>query len=108
MLSLSRNYVDEATAQNLNLAYATSNTFIMRADDTTVLSSSGLGRDSVRIRSNNQYTTHVAVYACPPVPDLARLGDFNFLSGLIYSICRKGAGKFHSNIAFGFSIYISD
>ena len=62
MLSLSRNYVDEATAQSLNLTYATSNTFIIRADDTTVLSSGGPGRNSVRIRSNNQYTTHVAVY----------------------------------------------
>ncbi|KAG6380032.1 glycoside hydrolase family 16 protein [Boletus reticuloceps] len=58
------NYVDQATAQSLNLTYATSNTFIMRADDTTVLSSSGPGRNSVRIRTNNQYTTHVAVYVC--------------------------------------------
>jgi hypothetical protein len=56
------NFVDEATAQNLNLTYAASNTFIMRADDTTILSSSGPGRNSVRIRSNTQYTTHVAVF----------------------------------------------
>ena len=34
----------------------------MRADDTTVLSSSGPGRDSIRIQSNAQYTTHVVVY----------------------------------------------
>lgn len=61
--SLSRNYVDEATAQSLNLTYVASNTFVMRADDTTILSSNGPGRNSVRIRSNNQYTTHVAVYA---------------------------------------------
>ncbi|KAG0703028.1 glycoside hydrolase family 16 protein [Suillus ampliporus] len=58
-------YVDQATAQMLNLTYATSNTFIMRADDTTVLTSSGPGRNSVRIRSNNQYTQHVVVYVIP-------------------------------------------
>ena len=63
LYSLFRNYVDEATAQSLNLTYATSNTFIMRANDTTVLTSTGPGRNSVRIRTNNQYTTHVAVYA---------------------------------------------
>jgi len=34
----------------------------MRADDTTVLTPSGPGRNSVRIRSNNQYTQHVVVY----------------------------------------------
>ncbi|KAG2160252.1 glycoside hydrolase family 16 protein [Suillus bovinus] len=51
-------YVDQQTAQMLNLTYATSNTFIMRADDTTVLTSSGPGRNSVRIRSNRQYKQH--------------------------------------------------
>lgn len=35
----------------------------MRADDTTVLTPSGPGRNSVRIKSNAAYTTHVAVYA---------------------------------------------
>lgn len=54
-------YVDQPTAQMLNLTYATSNTFIMRADDTTVLTPSGPGRNSVRIRSNSQYTQHVVV-----------------------------------------------
>ena len=63
LYSLFRNYVDEATAQSLNLTYTTSNTFIMRADDTTVLSPAGPERNSVRIRSNNQYTTRVTVYA---------------------------------------------
>ncbi|KAG1725581.1 glycoside hydrolase family 16 protein [Suillus paluster] len=52
-------YVDQATAQMLNLTYATGDTFIMRADDTTVLTPSGPGRNSVRIRSNSQYTQHV-------------------------------------------------
>ncbi|KIJ67434.1 glycoside hydrolase family 16 protein [Hydnomerulius pinastri MD-312] len=62
------NYVDQATAQSLNLTYATSDTFIMRADDTTVLTASGPGRNSVRIRSNNQYTTHVAVFDMQHMP----------------------------------------
>ena len=33
---LRRNYVDEATAQADNLTFANSNTFVLRADDTTV------------------------------------------------------------------------
>jgi hypothetical protein len=38
------------------------NTFILRADSKTVISdSSSVGRNSVRIRTNNAYTTHVAV-----------------------------------------------
>lgn len=56
------NYVDQATAQSLNLTFASGNTLIMRADDTTVLSPSGPGRNSVRIQSLKSYTTHVAVY----------------------------------------------
>lgn len=57
-----RNYVDQATALSKNLSYANGDTFILRADDTTVLSASGPGRDSVRIRSVKTYTTHVSVY----------------------------------------------
>lgn len=57
-----RNYVDQATALSKNLTYANGDTLILRADDTTVLDPSGPGRDSVRIRSINTYTTHVAVY----------------------------------------------
>jgi hypothetical protein len=56
-----RNYVDQATAQLRNLTFASSDTFILRADHTTTLNASGPGRDSVRIRSNKAYTTHVAV-----------------------------------------------
>ncbi|OJA16778.1 hypothetical protein AZE42_03308 [Rhizopogon vesiculosus] len=62
-------YVDQATAQSLNLTYATTDTFIMRADDTTVLTSTDPGRNSVRIRSNNQYTTHVAVFDMQHMPE---------------------------------------
>jgi hypothetical protein len=60
-----RTYVNQSTAQMLNLTYATKDTFIMRADDTTVLTSSGPGRNSVRIRSNTQYTQHVVVWVIP-------------------------------------------
>ncbi|KAG1777267.1 glycoside hydrolase family 16 protein [Suillus placidus] len=62
-------YVDQPTAQRLNLTYATSNTFIMRTDDTTVLTPSGPGRNSVRIRSNRQYTQHVVVFDMQHMPE---------------------------------------
>lgn len=58
---LFRNYVDQATAVSKNLTFASGDTLILRADDTTVLSASGPGRDSVRIRSVKTYTTHVAM-----------------------------------------------
>ncbi|KAJ3553250.1 hypothetical protein NM688_g3716 [Phlebia brevispora] len=63
-----RNYVDQATALSLNLTYASGDTLIMRADDTTVLSPSGPGRNSVRIQSNKAYTTHVAVFDVRHMP----------------------------------------
>ncbi|KAJ8591346.1 glycoside hydrolase family 16 protein [Rhizopogon salebrosus TDB-379] len=62
-------YVDQTTAQNLNLTYASKDTFIMRADDTTVLTPSGPGRNSVRIQSNNQYTQHVVVFDMQHMPE---------------------------------------
>ena len=62
LFHIPRNYVNEATAQSLNLTYANGDTFILRTDYTTVLSASGPGRNSVRIQSNAQYSTHVAVY----------------------------------------------
>ena len=55
------NYVDQATALADNLTFTSSDTLILRADSTTTLSESGPGRNSVRIRSDNTYTTHVAV-----------------------------------------------
>lgn len=57
-----RNYVDQSTAVADNLTYASGDTLVMRCDDTTTLSSSGAGRNSVRLKSNAQYTTHVVVY----------------------------------------------
>ena len=57
----SSNYVDQATALAQNLTFATDTSFIMRADDFAVLDPAGPGRNSVRIKSNNVYTTHVSV-----------------------------------------------
>ncbi|KNZ74687.1 putative glycosidase C21B10.07 [Termitomyces sp. J132] len=62
------NYVDSATAASENLTFASSNTFILRADHTTVLSSSGPGRNSVRIKSNKVYTEHVAIFNVRHMP----------------------------------------
>ena len=59
-----RNYVDENTAKSKGLVRTTSNSITLRADDTTKLSANGPGRDSVRVRSNKSYTTHVAVCVC--------------------------------------------
>ena len=56
-----RNYVNQATALAQNLTYANGNTLILRADYKTKLSSGGAGRNSVRIQSVKQYTTHVLV-----------------------------------------------
>jgi len=62
------NYVDMATAQSQNLSFASDDTFIMRADSTTVLSASGPGRNSVRIKSNKTYTTHVVIFDIRHMP----------------------------------------
>ena len=56
-----RNYVDQSTALAQNLTFASGDTFIIRADHTTTLSSSGPGRNSVRLQSNKQYSTHVTM-----------------------------------------------
>ncbi|KAK0466920.1 endo-beta-glucanase [Desarmillaria tabescens] len=55
------NYVDVSTSKSRNLTYASDNTFILRADDTTVLSASGPGRNSVRLMSNKQYGTNTVM-----------------------------------------------
>ncbi|KAF9567184.1 2 beta-glucanase [Agrocybe pediades] len=62
------NYVSASTAKSQNLTYASGNTFIMRADYKTTLSSSGPGRNSVRMQSNNQYTTAVMVFNIRHMP----------------------------------------
>ncbi|GLB43086.1 putative glycoside hydrolase family 16 protein [Lyophyllum shimeji] len=62
------NYVNQATAQSQNLTFASGNTFILRADFKTTLNPNGPGRNSVRIRSNKAYTTHVAVFDVRHMP----------------------------------------
>ncbi|KAF9221541.1 glycoside hydrolase family 16 protein [Gyrodon lividus] len=62
-------YVDKQTAQQLNLSYATGDTFVLRADYTTYLKSSDPGRKSVRIVSNNKYTTFTAVFDMRHMPE---------------------------------------
>ncbi|KAF9475568.1 endo-1,3(4)-beta-glucanase [Pholiota conissans] len=61
-------YVDQATSKSLNLTFASSNSFILRTDFKTVLSASGPGRNSVRIRSAKTYTTHAAVFDVRHMP----------------------------------------
>ncbi|THH31666.1 hypothetical protein EUX98_g2499 [Antrodiella citrinella] len=62
------NYVDQTTALAQNLTYASGDHFIIRADDTTVLSAGGPGRNSVRLQSNKQYLNHVAVFNIRHMP----------------------------------------
>ncbi|KAJ8489562.1 hypothetical protein ONZ51_g2842 [Trametes cubensis] len=62
------NYVDQATALAQNLTFSSGDHFVIRADDTTVLSASGPGRNSVRLQSNKQYTTHVTVWSLRHMP----------------------------------------
>ncbi|KAL5527089.1 hypothetical protein ACEPAG_5880 [Sanghuangporus baumii] len=54
-------YVDLPTALEHNLTFATWDTFIIRADDKTVLAPTDPGRMSVRIKSLKTYTAHVIV-----------------------------------------------
>src|ERR1700761_646146 len=56
-----RTYLDQATALALNITYASHDTFVIQADDTTVLAPTDPGRNSARIRSVKTYTTHVEV-----------------------------------------------
>lgn len=55
------NYVDAATAASQNLTFASSDTFILRADYQTVLNAYGPGRNSVRLVSNAQFTNGVTI-----------------------------------------------
>ncbi|KII86586.1 glycoside hydrolase family 16 protein [Plicaturopsis crispa FD-325 SS-3] len=62
-------YVDKATAQIGNLTYASDTTFILRADDTTTLAATDPGRNSVRLKSTKQYSTHVIVVNLRHMPE---------------------------------------
>lgn len=62
------NYVTESTAQADGLVSVSGNQVTLRADSTTVLSSSDPGRNSFRLQSNAQYTTHVAIFDIAHMP----------------------------------------
>ncbi|KAJ6588043.1 glycoside hydrolase family 16 protein [Mycena capillaripes] len=62
------NYVDQTTAVSANLTFNSADTFILRADHTTVLDPAGAGRNSVRLSSKNTYSTHVAVFDIAHMP----------------------------------------
>ncbi|KAF8901352.1 glycoside hydrolase family 16 protein [Gymnopilus junonius] len=62
------NYVDQWTSITQDLTYASFDTFILRTDHKAVLNATGPGRNSVRIRSRNTYTTHVAVFDVRHMP----------------------------------------
>ncbi|KIJ12504.1 glycoside hydrolase family 16 protein [Paxillus involutus ATCC 200175] len=76
------NYVDQETAVSLGLTFVIANTFFLCTNNTTVLSASSLGCNSVRIRSNNQYTTHVAVFDILHMPQGCRMWPVNILEGV--------------------------
>ncbi|PPR03985.1 hypothetical protein CVT24_008304 [Panaeolus cyanescens] len=61
-------YVDASTAASQNLTYASGDHFVLRADYKKTLSSSGPGRDSVRIQSNKRYTTSVMIFNIRHMP----------------------------------------
>ncbi|KAG2018795.1 glycosyl hydrolase family 16, variant 2 [Coprinopsis cinerea AmutBmut pab1-1] len=63
------NYTDRETSRTLNLTYASSDTFILRGDYKSVLSPTGPGRNSVRIRSKRKFSTHVAVFDVRHMPE---------------------------------------
>ncbi|KAL4062153.1 glycoside hydrolase family 16 protein [Scleroderma citrinum] len=63
------NYVSESTAQSSGLVSVSGNQVTLRADSTSYLDPSGPGRNSFRLESNNQYTTHVAVFDIAHMPE---------------------------------------
>jgi hypothetical protein len=61
LIRVCRTYVNKATAQRFNLTYATKDRFILRADSDSVVQRGEKGRRSVRMKSKDSYTRHVAV-----------------------------------------------
>ncbi|KAJ7264260.1 endo-beta-glucanase [Mycena rebaudengoi] len=63
------NYVNKTQAIIHNLTFASEHTFVLRADHKVVINdTSTTGRNSVRIRTNKGYTTHVAVFDIVHMP----------------------------------------
>jgi hypothetical protein len=76
------NYVSAATAASQNLTFSSGDHFVMRADFKTTLSSSGPGRNSVRLKSIQRYTNVVMIFnvrhmpvGCGTWPAIWTLGD---------------------------------
>lgn len=86
-------YLSQADALAKNITYANGNTFIMRSDDTTVLTASGPGRDAVRIQSNAQYSTHVVVWVNKYELSLGVPSSCTLTLGWILDTCLKDARK---------------
>ncbi|KAN0087656.1 glycoside hydrolase family 16 protein [Tylopilus felleus] len=62
-------YVDQRTAQQWNLTYATNDSFVLRADYITYLMPSDPGRKSFRIQSNKKFSTFVAIFDIRHMPE---------------------------------------
>ncbi|KAF9218716.1 hypothetical protein BS17DRAFT_822536 [Gyrodon lividus] len=62
------NYIDEATAHSKGLVSVSGNQVTLRTDSTTTLDPTGPGRDTFRLMSNDQYTTHVAIFDIAHMP----------------------------------------
>jgi len=62
------NYVTRSQAISEGLVSSSGGNFTLKADDTTVLSSSATGRNSVRIQSPNTYNSHVTVVNLAHMP----------------------------------------
>ncbi|PAV18529.1 glycoside hydrolase family 16 [Pyrrhoderma noxium] len=62
------NYLDQGTALQRNLTYASGNKFIVRADDTNVVPSGARGRDSIRITSHKAYTDSIIILDLAHMP----------------------------------------
>ena len=84
--------MDQGTSRDLNLTYASSDTFIMRADYKNHLDPSGPGRNSVRIKSQKTFTKHVAVYVNPYKALLLR-AQFPRNIDSMCDTCLKAVGK---------------
>lgn len=63
------NYVSASTAQSSGLVSVSGNQVTLRADSTNYLDPSGPGRNSFRLESYDQYTTHVAVFDIAHMPE---------------------------------------
>lgn len=62
------NYVSQATAQSKGLYRTQNNQVYIGVDSTTVLDPNGVGRDSVRLRSNRAYTHGLIIADFAHVP----------------------------------------